>query len=364
MSYYGQAVKGHWQITRGKKDIDLLLKDPQVDPQLKERLRTVQSIRQFALDDLMLPDSGSYTDYVDLKRDVTLWLLSAAPKYSLAPRSWCYLFVGCFNYRGYFSRAQADAEADRLAALGFDVVLAPGLAYSTLGFSNDPVLSTMLRYSDPQLAGVLFHELAHERLYVRNDSAFNESFATAVETLGRERWVQSLKHPMETGGNLQDPRQGPAVSAAQRQAESTKLRRRFDDLVVDVRRQLEALYESENADCDLAAGKQAIFAQFRQRHDALMAQSGGRSPIDHWFEGDGPNNARIALYSTYELEVPAFLQMFRECNQQLECFYAAAEQLAKQAPETRNAHLQALSERAAAIACPGETCEGSPALGR
>lgn len=364
MSYYGQAVKGHWQITRGKKDIGRLLKNPQLDPQLADRLRTVQAVRQFAIEDLNLPDSGSYTDYVDLQRDVTLWLLSAAPQFSLEPRRWCYVFVGCFNYRGYFSRTQADAEAARLAALGFDVVLAPGLAYSTLGFSNDPVLSTMLRYSDPQLAGVIFHELAHERLYVRNDSAFNESFATAVETLGRDRWVGSLEISTSKNPVRENSVQAPDINAAERQAESSRLRRRFDELVIDTRRQLETLYGSERGNDVLEIRKQALFAQFRQRHDELMGKTGGRSPIDHWFEGEGPNNARIALYSTYELEVPAFLQMFRECDEQLDCFYAAAEQLASLAPETRSVRLKALGERAAAIACPGETCDGSPASGR
>ncbi len=324
MSYYGQAVKGHWQITRGKDDIKKLLADPELEPELKRRLETVVAIREFAIAELLLPDSGSYTDYVDLERDVTLWLLSAAPAYSLAPRRWCYPFVGCFNYRGYFSRRQAEAERDRLADKGWDVALVPGLAYSTLGFADDPVLSTMLRYSDLQLAGVLFHELAHERLYVRDDSTFNESFATAVEQIGRQAWARR-----QTLGEV--PLSNPL--AARRRGE-------FDELVLDVRRELERLYGG--ADPEPATEKAAIFERFRSRHETLKERWHGVSPIDHWFEGAGPNNARLALFSTYELAVPAFVALFEQCDRSWTCFYGAAEELAALERPERQARLEAL----------------------
>jgi len=295
-----------------------------------------------------LPDSGSYTDYVDLKRETTLWLLSAAPAYSLKPRRWCYLFVGCFNYRGYFSRRQADAEAARLSAKGWDVALVPGLAYSTLGFSNDPVLSTMLRYSDPQLVGVLFHELAHELLYVRNDSTFNESFATAVETIGRQRWARSVAragsqqaagvgHALPTGGI-------GAQSKAQSQA--ALRRRQYDDLGRTIRQHLQQAYAEAADGAPPAAEKIRIFEDFADRHEALKSRWNGQSPIDHWFDGEGPNNARIALFSTYELEVPALLEVFRQCGEQLSCFYAEAEMLARLEPADRRARLKDLGQQA------------------
>ncbi|MEM6575640.1 MAG: aminopeptidase [Pseudomonadota bacterium] len=328
VSYYGQAVKGHWQITRGKEDIKKLLADPDLEPELKRRLETVIAIRSFAIDELLLPDSGSYTDFVDLERDVTLWLLSAAPAYSLAPRRWCYPFVGCFNYRGYFSRRQAEAERDRLAERGYDVALVPGLAYSTLGFANDPVLSTMLRYSDLQLAGVLFHELAHERLYVLDDSTFNESFATAVEKLGRQAWARQQQ--------LGD------VPVSNPQADV--FRREFDELVLEVRGELELLYRGK--DTAPAQQKAAIFDSFRRRHDALRDRWQGASPIDHWFEGEGPNNARLALFSTYELAVPAFVALFEQCERSWPCFYRAAEELAELPRSERQTRLDALGQQA------------------
>ncbi len=345
VAYYGQAVKGHWQISTAKQDIRGLLRDPALSPELKQRLKTVQSIRRFAIDELALPDSGSYTDYVDLKRDVTLWLLSAAPAYSLEPRKWCYLLVGCFNYRGYFSRAQADAAAARLAARGWDVVLAPGLAYSTLGFANDPVLSTMLRYTDQQLAGVLFHELAHERLYLRNDSTFNESFASAVEAIGKSRWAAA-------NGLGSDP--GSESSAADRRASNNDRRLAFDQLIVNFRSQLQQLYNSGQDDASLDDEKAAIFDAFAEQHQALKTRWAGVSPIDHWFDGDGPNNARLALYSTYELQVPAFLEIFRQCDENIQCFYRRAEALANSDPAARRGTLQRLTEQMDARGAEGQ----------
>ncbi|MEM9532217.1 MAG: aminopeptidase [Pseudomonadota bacterium] len=327
VSYYGQAVKGHLQITLGKRDIERVLSDPEISPQVKARLRTVQKARAFAVDELGLPDSGSYSDYVDLERDVTLWLISAAPEFSLTPRSWCYPIGGCFNYRGYFDRTLAEREAGRLVEQGWEVVLVPGLAYSTLGWFNDPVLSTMLSYSDDRLAGVLFHELAHEKLYVQDDSAFNESFATAVEQIGIRRF--------------REYRGLPAAPAATQ----TFDREPFDELMLAVRGELQSLYANPPQDkAELRAEKRKIYASLAQRHAVLVDRYSGLTPYGHWFEGEGPNNARLALFSTYEGAVPEFLNLYARCDESLSCFYEKAAEMAKLPPAERRQRIAALKE--------------------
>ncbi len=332
LGYYGQALQGHWEITSKKRAISTLLADPDTPEDLRVRLEQVRQIRAFAVESLGLPDSGSYTQYVDLERDVTLWLVTAAPKLSLEPRRWCYPLVGCFSYRGYFQRPRADRALERLAGQGYDVAVAPGLAYSTLGFSRDPVLNTMLAYDELALAGVIFHELAHEQYFLKGDTGFNESFATAVERLGKERWAAARGLTVDPAG----------------QARMDRRDEEFTGMLLAARGHLETLYGSDSSESDKLAGKEAILGQlavdfrtFRQRWD-------GFTGYDHWFDPGPPNNARLALLATYEKSVPAFLALFRQNDQSFPRFFEAVRRLGNQPEEQRDRAIQALLEAAAA----------------
>ena len=189
--YYMQAARGQLEVMRRSEPIETVVAEPGTPGSLSRRLRLVQEARAFSIAELGLPDNESYRSYAALDRDFVVWNVFAAPEFSTRPREWCFPVAGCVGYRGYFAEAAARRKADRLRADGFDVAVGGVPAYSTLGRLDDPVLSTMLRWDDVDLVAMLFHELAHQLLYVKGDTAFNESFATVVEETGIERWLEA-----------------------------------------------------------------------------------------------------------------------------------------------------------------------------
>ena len=329
ISYYSQALRGHLDLTFRKQNIEQLLADPSTSESLRSRLTTVRSIRQFAINELALPNSGSYTSYADLEREAAVWLLSAAPELSLEPRQWCYLLVGCLTYRGYFQRESAEKLANKLQQQGYDTSISPGVAYSTLGLMNDPVLNTMLAYEDAELAGILFHEMAHELIYLKGDSLFSESFASTVERIGRQRWLAARG----------------LVSDDDRQALKRQRAKQFNQLLLDTRNQLEQLFNKAATEADKRSGKQRIYQQLDEDYQQLKALWNGYAGYDHWMQRD-PNNADLALIATYESAVPAFLALLAQQQGDLPSFYAAVETLSRLDPEQRESALKELSNAA------------------
>src|SRR5579863_5315121 len=197
IGYFTQAAQGQWRLMRARRPIEQVIADPASSEQLKARLRVVQDARDFAVSDLGLPDNRSYRSYSDLKRPYVVWNVVAAPEFSVQPQRWCFPFTGCLSYRGYFRERDARKMAAALAARGNDVMVGGVTAYSTLGHFADPVLNTMLRYGDLELVSTLFHELAHQLIYIRNDTVFNESFAVSVEQEGLRRWLAARGRSLE-----------------------------------------------------------------------------------------------------------------------------------------------------------------------
>src|SRR6266404_4651832 len=189
--YLMQAASGQWQVLRERVPVETLLADPHTPPALRAHLEEVRAAREFASRELGLPDNKSYRSYADIGRPYVVWNVVAAPEFSVSPKRWCFPIAGCVAYRGYFRERRAREFAAALAVRGYDVSVDGVPAYSTLGRFADPVLSSMLRYGDDELAATIFHELAHQLLYVRDDSEFNEAFATTVEDAGLERWLNS-----------------------------------------------------------------------------------------------------------------------------------------------------------------------------
>jgi predicted aminopeptidase len=227
--YYVQAARGQFDLMRRRRPVEEVIADATSPEQLRQRLGMVRDARQFAVDELLLPDNGSYRNYADLERDYVVWNVIAAPEFSLDPKLWCYPVAGCVAYRGYFSEASAKKLADDLASQGFDVLVGGVAAYSTLGRFADPVLNTMMRWDDTELVETLFHELAHQKLYIKGDTGFNESFATTVAETGIRRWLSA-----RGGSEILDARD----------------RRRTDydavlQLAMAARGKLEALYASD-----------------------------------------------------------------------------------------------------------------------
>ncbi len=327
VSYYAQSLDGHARLMAARKDVDQLIADPSTPAKLRARLDTARAVRQFATDDLALPDNDSYRDYVDTGRDYVSLAVYAAPEFELAPRVWCFAVFGCVPYRGYFSAESAAREAARLRKQGLDVHVGGVIAYSTLGWMSDPLLNTMLGDDETYLASLVFHELAHQRVYVEGDSAFNEAFAVAVETTGVEKWLRAT-------GNFAALRRHEAEQA--RQAD-------FLALVAQARDDLGRIYASaiapERKRAEKAAAMERLRANYRQVRDGRW---GGYRGYDGWF--DAPiNNAKLAATAVYNDHVPAFLRLFDLCSGDYRRFYEAVRRIGTLDASRRAGALQSAS---------------------
>ena len=330
LGYYSQAISGQWYILTHREDIDTLLQDPTLDPELRTRLEQVTVIRRFAAEELKLPLDTEYSTYVDLERPYVVWNVFAAPEFSMRPRSWCYPIAGCVSYRGYFSEEGAREFAETLRREGgLDVYVGGVSAYSTLGWFSDPVLNTIIKREEHQLAALVFHELAHQVAYAPGDTEFNESFATAVEREGQRRWLQARA----------DENERRAVE--ERIARELERQEQFVALVQRTVSDLETLYQSGMDEDSMRAAKASRLDRLRQDYAALKEQWGGYTGYDAWF-ANGVNNAQLATVNTYNKLVLAFTALLNEENGNLPAFYARVQALEKLGKEERHAQLQAL----------------------
>ena len=312
-SYYGQAVLGHLDVMHRARPIEAQLADGATPPELRAKLARVLEIREFATRELGLPDNGSYRAYADLDRPYVVWNVFAAPEFSVEPRQSCFPVVGCVSYRGYYGQADAEAFAAGLRAEGYDVFVYGVPAYSTLGWFDDPVLNTFVRYPDAELARLVFHELAHQLVYVKGDTMFNESFAVAVEEEGVRRWL--ARHG--------DERERAAY------AQQRERRAEFVALVLRYRGRLEAFYREPLSADAKRAGKERLFAEMAADYGALKTERwGGWAGYDRWFE-KGVNNAQLASVATYEELVPAFRALLAQEDGDMARFYGAVKRLAQ-----------------------------------
>lgn len=320
--YVMHAARGQWDLMSRREPIATVVADPATPAPLKSQLESVVAIRQFSVSALALPDNDSYRSYADIQRQYVVWNVFAAPEFSVEPRRWCFPVSGCVSYRGYFDESKARAFAAKLAKRGDDVHVAGVPAYSTLGHFADPVLNTMMNWSDVQLAAIIFHELAHQVLYVQGDSSFNEGFASVVEDEGVRRWL-------EQAGRAAD------LETFRRQREDyLQVARLFEA----TRERLRALYARELPPTELRSAKQAEFAELRRAYEARKRPRTGRSVFDAWF-ANGLNNALLASVATYQDCVPGLRQLLTEAGDDLPTFYARARELAGQDGEARRARL-------------------------
>lgn len=324
--YYWQSVHGHLRLMQASRPVTQWLGDPQTPDTLKQRLELTQRMRDFAVAELALPDNPSYRSYADLRRAAVVWNVVAAPELSLTLHTWCFPVLGCVSYRGYFDEAAARREAEQLKARGFEVSVYGVPAYSTLGWMNwaggDPLLNTFMHYPEGELARLLFHELAHQVLYARDDTMFNESFATMVERLGGARWLQQ---------------QAPDSARAHYAAFDAR-RREFRALVLQTRTELEQVYRNAQAldrDTQLQRKQQALDT-FRVRYAQLKVQWGGFAGYDNWVAS--ANNASLGAQAAYDGLVPQFESVFERQGRDWKAFYDAVRQIAElPAAERRDA---------------------------
>lgn len=304
MDYLLHSASGHLSLMVARRPLDAVVADPATPPDVAQRLSRVREMRRFAAEELALPARGSYRHYVGVGRDHVVYSVVAAPALSLEPRRWCYPVVGCLSYRGFFDVARAAGEAQRLRAKGLDVYVAPVQAYSTLGWFDDPVLDTLLRGPEWSTASVIFHELAHQRLYLSGDTAFNEAYATAVQEEGERRWLA---------------RHGDGDARANH-ARYQRAQAGFLALVRPARERLRAIYASDRSEADKLAAKAATFAELRARFVDRRHAWGGYRGFDRWFAQD-LNNAKLALVSTYNELVPRFNALLGRLGGDMEAFH-------------------------------------------
>jgi len=323
--FYTQAVKGQFQIYSRTRPIEDVVADTQTDAQLKERLRRVLEIREFASRELALPENDSYRVYADLERPFALWNVFATSELSLKPTQWCFLFVGCVTYRGYFARADATAFADELRSAGDDVYVGGVPVYSTLGWFDDPMLNTFVNRPLPEVAGLVFHELAHQKLFIKGDTTFNESFAVTVELEGVRRWLQDDSAAGEFAGYQNQ----------------VKRRDNFIALMLKYRDRLDAIYRSDVAETDKRAAKQRILDELRTEYQQVRAGWNGYTGYDKWFAQD-LNNAHFVSVGTYYQLVPAFQALLARERGDLPAFYRTAKEIGQLPEKERMAALNRL----------------------
>jgi predicted aminopeptidase len=325
--YYGQAAKGQWQILRDRQDIDLVIDDTTTPPSVREKLKIARDAREFAKASLKLTSAGGYEDFVEIGRPYVVWNVFAAPEFDTNPVTWCFPIAGCVPYRGYFSKKDAQQYASQLERQGFEVFVGGVEAYSTLGWFDDPILSTFLARDQDSLVALIFHEMSHQHLYVPNDSAFNESYATTVEIEGLRLWKQS-RNDTWTG---QDP------------AEALTLRDAFIGLIMAHRDELKALYASRLSDTEKREQKRTLQQKLREDYKTFKSNyPAAGSRFDGWFNRP-VNNARLSSLATYSVWVPAFRSLFRKCNGDFDCFHREARAISKLEQRRREESLEDLS---------------------
>ena len=297
LSYYTQAIGGHMKVMSKARPLSDWLADPATPPELRQRLETARRIREFASRELELPDNKSYLAYADIERAYVVWNVFAAPRFSVEPKQECFPFTGCVSYRGFYSEDDARKHAARLREAGYDVYVGGVPAYSTLGWFDDPLLSTFIRYSDAQLARLIFHELAHQLVYKKGDTTFNESFAVTVEEEGVRRWLEHDKRPGELEAFL-------AAQARKREAAQR---------VAQARERLAAVYRMDLPDEQKLEHKRGEWQRLRERYPTLPEE---------------PNNAFLASVALYTELVPSFERLLARAGS-LERFYAEVRKLAK-----------------------------------
>jgi len=322
--YYLQAASGQWKLMQARQEVESLLSNPSTPPALAAHLQAAGQIREFAQNELDLPANGNYSSYVEVEGDALLWNVVATEEFSLQPKTWCFLVAGCVPYRGFFKLQKAEDSASYLQNKGMDVYISPAAAFSSLGWFNDPLLSTMFSGSEIRLAAFLFHELAHQRLYLKADGLFNEGYARFVEETGIRAWL------------ISNQRQNELLHWQQLQDAN----RDFTELIGAVRTELSGVYQSNETVIRKRKLKADIFNSLSNSYVHLSKDKWqGRRYYSDWFEAP-LNNAKLALYNTYESSHCAFKDLLDRAGGNLREFHRLAEQKSRLKKDDREKWLK------------------------
>ena len=320
VGYYLEAINGHFEIIDKSIPIETVISENK-SVELVNKLENFQQARQFAAEDLLLPDNDSYKEYADIGRPYAVWNVIAAPKYSVEPKKWCFLFVGCISYRGYFNKQDAEAYAKWLQSQGYDVYVAGARAYSTLGWFDDPLLNTMMYKSEAARVGILFHELAHQKIYIEDDTAFNEAFATAIEQEGVKRWFIKNNKTEELA----------------EYEVFIRRKKEFNFLLKKYRTKLKELYKENINEQEKLDDKKKLFAQLKKEYLQVKLKWQGYDGYDQWMQQE-LNNAHLAIIATYNDLVPLFRERINKSENIID-FYSYITKLSEKELTDRKKHL-------------------------
>ena len=314
IGYYSQSVIGHNKIMWARKSVDKIIET--AEEPLRTQLVTAQQIRQYAIDHLALPDNDSYSTYVNLPRDYPVWSVVAAEEFSMQAREWCYPVIGCASYRGYFSEQSALDYAEALKAKGFETTVGGAVAYSTLGWFSDPLLPSMLRYGEAYLAETVFHELAHQVLYVNGNSAFNEAFASVVGEQGALQWLAENSPEL-----LEDYQQKMVIY------------NEFVDLLNGTKEGLINVYSQEVSVQQKRQMKQQVIEKLKENYELKKANDWqNQGYFDSWFE-KSINNARLASVSTYRDQMPPLHTLLVACDYDFANYFSVLKRITDKYPQ-------------------------------
>ncbi|NWD76234.1 aminopeptidase [Pseudomonas gingeri] len=323
INYYSQLAGGQLSLLRAREPVAEVIADPSRDPKLREHLAQSQQARAFASEHLHLPDNRSYRLYADIKRPYVVWNVFATPEFSLTPQQHCFPIAGCVAYRGYYNQGAARGEAALQKQQGMDVYIGGVEAYSTLGWFDDPIISSMMTWGDERLATLIFHELAHQRFYVKDDTEFNESYANFVEQEGTRQWRAARGLPPAKVNDVVQKDQ-------------------FIELVLKTRERLQQLYAQTLPVEQMRERKAQEFQRLRDEYQRMQAsQWGGDKRYDGWVNGP-LNNAKLLPFGLYDQWVPAFAALFRQVNGDWPAFFTAVEKLGGLPVDERKAALRKL----------------------
>ena len=315
------------EVPLKREDMFEVISHPDTDEKLRQKLVTAKSILEFAHQELSLPDNGSYQHYTDLKRPYLVWNVIATPQLSMEPKQWCYIFLGCLSYRGFFKESTAKAYAKTLEQDGLEVYLGGVSAYSTLGWLKDPVINTMLNREDWELARLIFHELAHQLFYVSDDTDYNEAFADAVSRIGLEKWLQAQSP--ETSVNVQEIIHEEDM---------------FINIIMDYREKLVSLYATGKSENDMTEDKAQILNSLKLTLQSIMQDWSSKSRYQTWLDKD-IINPRLAIVSTYRSLLPDFMSLYDETGRNLIDFYSISKEASKCSAVQRREYLRVKSKK-------------------
>ena len=337
-AYLWQASTGHMQVLAAAQPINEVLASPQTSDKVRRQLEHVQRIRTYSIEKLALPANKSYTAYAELNRPYVVWNVIASPIDSLDLKTWCFPFTGCISYKGFYREADAVALGEQLRTEGWDVAVMGVPAYSTLGFTPDPVLSTFVNYPVGELARLIFHELAHQVIYIADDTMFNESFATAVEELGVQAWLsQAGNEDLKVQYETFDQR-----------------RVAFRAMLARAQADLKVLYSNrgDKPEADVLQAKKQRIDALRQEYELLKKSWNGWSGYDRFMSED-LNNAKLGVSGLYTFHVPAFKALFAQCESSFPAFYKAVGILGAKSAAQRETMLSELAAGRAPAGIPG-----------